>query len=66
MATRNNDRGSADSARKQGVGIWGGPKPRLGRVADVVANRVERLDSLGNGQVPAVVRLAWEVLSEGL
>jgi hypothetical protein len=31
-----------------------------------VAHRVDRLKSLGNGQVPAVARLAWETLTEGL
>jgi DNA (cytosine-5)-methyltransferase 1 len=34
----------------------------LGEV-DGVANRVDRLKAIGNGQVPAVVKLAWEVLS---
>jgi DNA (cytosine-5)-methyltransferase 1 len=32
------------------------------RVADGVANRVDRISAIGNGQVPAVVRLAWETL----
>lgn len=34
----------------------------LGRVADVVADRVDRLTAIGNGQVPAVAKLAWEIL----
>ena len=38
------------------------PEPELGRVADGVADRVDRLTAIGNGQVPAVVRLAWETL----
>jgi len=38
-------------------------KPRLGRLANGVAHRVDRIKALGNGQVPAVVRLAWETLS---
>jgi hypothetical protein len=33
------------------------------RVAQSVAARVDRLKAIGNGQVPAVVKLAWEVLS---
>ena len=41
-------------------------EPSLGRVADGVANRVDRIRCLGNGQVPAVAALAWQVLSEGL
>lgn len=35
-------------------------EPGLGRVANGVANRVDRLRAIGNGQVPSVVRLAWE------
>ena len=41
----------------------GNSKPRLGRVADGVAHRVDRLKAIGNGQVPCVVELAWEILS---
>lgn len=37
-------------------------KPRLGRVADGVPCRVDRLKCIGNGQVPAVVELAWKTL----
>lgn len=37
-------------------------EPGLGRVAHGVANRVDRIKCIGNGQVPAVVRLAWETL----
>ena len=36
----------------------------VGRVAHGVANRVDRLKAIGNGQVPAVAALAWEVLSD--
>ena len=45
-------------------GGWWATEPELGRVAHGVANRVDRLRAIGNGQVPAVVRLAWYVLSE--
>ena len=38
-------------------------KSRMGRVVNGMANRVDRIACLGNGQVPAVVRLAWEILS---
>ena len=37
---------------------------RLGRVANGVANRVDRLKAIGNGQVPGVAKLAWETLIE--
>jgi DNA (cytosine-5)-methyltransferase 1 len=40
-------------------GGWWEHEPSVGRVAHGVAARVDRLACLGNGQVPAVVRLAW-------
>jgi len=40
-------------------------KPGVGRVANGVAHRVDRLKAIGNGQVPRVARLAWEILSNG-
>jgi len=41
---------------------WWAVEPRLGRVADGVANRVDRLKAIGNGQVPIVARCAFEYL----
>jgi len=46
-----------------GDGGWWAAEPDLGRVAHGVADGVDRLHALGNGQVPAVARLAWEVLT---
>ena len=50
-------------------GLWWRSDPaewptesRVGRVVDGVAARVDRLKAIGNGQVPAVVRLAWTIL----
>ena len=40
-------------------GSWENAVPRVSRD---VANRVDRLRGLGNGQVPAVAALAWETL----
>lgn len=40
--------------------------PRVYRKSDGLANRVERTKAIGNGEVPAVARLAWEILSDGL
>lgn len=37
-------------------------EPPVGRLAYGVANRLEQLRILGNGQVPAVVALAWRTL----
>ena len=38
---------------------WWTVEPRLGRVVDGVAHRVDRLRAIGNGQVPRVVAEAW-------
>ena len=42
---------------------WWSAEPDVGRVAHGMAARVDRLACLGNGQVPAVVRLAWQRLT---
>lgn len=42
---------------------WWETEPGLGRVADGVAYRLDRLKAIGNGQVPKVAELAWQVLS---
>jgi len=39
-------------------------EPNVGRVANGVACRVDRLKAIGNGQVPQVAALAWRLLSE--
>jgi DNA (cytosine-5)-methyltransferase 1 len=41
---------------------WWRTEPNVGRVANGVATRVDRLKALGEGQVPAVVRIAWRLL----
>ena len=41
---------------------WWKAESDLGCLADGVANRVDRLRALGNGQVPAVAALAWLTL----
>lgn len=43
---------------------WWTVEPSVGRVADGVAARVDRLKALGNGQVPAVAAAAWKVLAQ--
>ena len=42
---------------------WWLSESSVDRVADGVADRVDRISAIGNGQVPRVVRLAWETLS---
>ena len=46
-----------------GTGWWA-IEPSVGRVADGVAARVDRLKAIGNGQVPKVAATAWKLLSE--
>ena len=41
---------------------WWSPEPRVGRVANGVANRAHRIKALGNGQVPIQAALAWMML----
>lgn len=41
---------------------WWAVEPGLGRVADGVAHRVDRLKAIGNGQVPVVAKSAFEYL----
>lgn len=51
---------------EDGSGEWWETEPNVGRVVDELAARVDRLKAIGNGQVPAVVRLAWETLRGGM
>ena len=45
--------------------ICGWPtEPAVGRVADGVAHRVDRLKALGNGQVSRVAARAWRILND--
>jgi len=53
--------GQSWESSRQSKGTWSS-QPRVGRVADGMANRIQRLRALGNGQVPAVAALAWRVL----
>ena len=45
---------------------WWSTEPDVGRVADGVAARVDRLSALGNGQVPQVMAMAFCILHERL
>jgi DNA (cytosine-5)-methyltransferase 1 len=48
-------------SRSDGIGWWSA-EPGMGRVADGVADRVDRLKALGNGQVPRVAATAFDLL----
>jgi DNA (cytosine-5)-methyltransferase 1 len=41
---------------------WWAAEPNVGRVANGVAARVDRLKAIGNGQVPLCAATAWELL----
>jgi DNA (cytosine-5)-methyltransferase 1 len=56
--------GNGEMAERQPA-TWWSTEPDVDRVVHGVANRVDRLRGLGNGQVPAVVALAWETLTWG-
>jgi DNA (cytosine-5)-methyltransferase 1 len=46
-----------------GASEWWQSEPDVGRVADGVAARVDRLKAIGNGQVPLCAATAWRVLT---
>lgn len=56
--------GSYNGTRKRQPKWWG-IEPCVGRVANGVASRMDRLKSIGNGQVPSVAALAWQTLAAG-
>ena len=43
---------------------WWSTEPRVGRVANGVASRVDRLKAIGNGQVPFCAATAWRILTK--
>jgi len=45
---------------------WWEIEPKLDRVVDGMANRVDRLKAIGNGQVPLCAATAWRMLNERL
>jgi DNA (cytosine-5)-methyltransferase 1 len=60
---------SIEQKRFTGFGFIGGcrnwwkTEPNVGRVADGVDARVDRLKAIGNGQVPLCAATAWRILS---
>ncbi len=46
-----------------GRGEWWQAEPNVGRVANGVAARVDRLKAIGNGQVPLCAATAWRLLT---
>lgn len=63
----------SDGSATESSGLWWGvdpadedrpTKPLVGRVANGVAYRVDRLKAIGNGQVPQCAALAWQILTQ--
>ena len=63
--TRIIDHCNSQQSWRQGQVFWP-PEPRLGRVVDGCADRVDRIRLLGNGVVPATAAKAWLTLNEEL
>lgn len=61
---RGTDRDGRESPRKTEYTGWWQAEPGLGRVVDGVADRVDRIKAIGNGQVPACAVAAWKILWE--
>jgi len=63
-SSKGNERAERSEAKRADIdeSSWWSIEPRVGRVADGVAHRVDRLATLGNGQVPDVVAEAWRRL----
>ncbi len=57
---KHNYRGSQSNGRRE----WWQVEPNVGRVADGVAARVDRLKAIGNGQVPLCAATAWRILND--
>jgi DNA (cytosine-5)-methyltransferase 1 len=57
--------GGCGGSPEDGRGEWWATEPAVGRVAHGVANRVHRLKAIGNGQVPAVLKLFWGIITGG-
>ena len=56
--------GIEQELRNIGDKSWWQFEPNLGRVANGVAARVDRLKAIGNGQVPLCAATAWRILSD--
>jgi DNA (cytosine-5)-methyltransferase 1 len=58
----------ADAQEHKAVerGNWWATEPGMGRMAHGLANRVDRLRAIGNGQVPGVAALVFDLLTRRL
>ena len=60
----NSQREWAIDSNSFGRSSWWQAEPDVGRVADGVAARMDRLKSTGNGQVPLCAATAWRILND--
>jgi len=56
--------GETDRAFAKRIGYIWGIESTVGRVANGVADRVDRLKAIGNGQVPICAAAAWKILTK--
>jgi len=63
-----NERAQRSEPERANIGEpgWWASEPDVGRVADGVAARVDRLKAIGNGQVPIVAGTAFRILSTSI
>jgi DNA (cytosine-5)-methyltransferase 1 len=61
-----NFQGQTNYAESIGKPEFWATEPNVGRVANGVAARVDRLTAIGNGQVPLCAATAWRLLNERL
>ena len=74
VAYSNSAHGERNEFTKRGIerhaliseSSWWSTEPNVGRVADGVAARVDRLKAIGNGQVPLCAATAFKLLKERL
>jgi len=59
-------RSECEEWRWTGDASWWLTEPDVGRVADGVAARVDRLKAIGNGQVPQCAAQAWRILTHNV
>ncbi|HNY31759.1 MAG TPA: DNA cytosine methyltransferase [Fibrobacteria bacterium] len=64
LEKRDRSAGAAGSRASAIVGDWWAAEPAVGRVAHRVADRVDRLKAIGNGQVSLVAATAFRLLTE--
>ena len=63
---RNSSKRGAKEISVPSFQSWWETEPNVGRVADGVAARVDRLKAIGNGQVPLCAATAFKLLKERL